>query len=93
MTSKIITYDLCAPGQDYTDLIAEIKKYSRWSKITESSWLIDTDDSCVSIRDNLNKYLDSNDRIFVGELTGEAAWRNIICGSDGLKERLIWIKK
>jgi hypothetical protein len=89
MTSKIITYDLRKPGQDYEDLISAIKKYYQWAKITESSWLINTDDSCVMIRDNLNQYLDSNDRIFVGNLSGEAAWRNVICGSDGLKERLI----
>ncbi|WP_455794688.1 SinR family protein [Clostridium butyricum] len=93
MSSKIITYDLCAPGQNYDDLITAIKKYSRWAKITESTWLLVTDDTCKTIRDNLNNYIDENDRLFVGELSGEAAWHNVICESDDLKERIIWIKK
>lgn len=85
---KIVTYDLCAPGKDYKDLINAIKSYPGWAKITESSWLIISDDSCEKIRDNLLNNMDINDRIFVATLTGEAAWQNVICGSDYLKKNL-----
>lgn len=86
--SKIITYDLCAPGRDYSDLYNYIKGFSAWAHITESVWFISSEKSCVDIRNDLNKLTDSNDRIFVAELTGVAAWRNTICKSDFLKENL-----
>lgn len=86
--SKIVTYDLCGTGKDYDDLISAIKSYSGWAKITESAWLIVSDDSCADIRDNLLTYMDSDDRLFVATLTGEAAWQNVICNSDYLKNNL-----
>lgn len=86
--SKIITYDLCTPGRDYSDLYDYIKSFSAWAHITESVWFISSEKSCVDIRNDLNKLTDSNDRIFVAELTGVAAWRNTICKSDFLKENL-----
>lgn len=86
--SKIITYDLCEPNQNYDDLYAYIKSLGRWARITESVWLVVTENSCEEIRNSINKITDSDDRVFVGELNGTAAWRNTICKSDALKERL-----
>ena len=88
MKSKIITYDLCAPGRNYDDLYKAIKSYGTWAHITESTWFVKTADSCTQIRDNLLSHVDSNDRLFVGELTGTAAWRNVICNNDYLKDNL-----
>lgn len=84
----IITYDLCSPGKNYSELIDAIKSYSKCSKVTESTWVISSNDSCKTIRDTLATYIDSNDRIFVGKLTGEAAWHNAICGANNLKTNL-----
>lgn len=86
--SKIITYDLCQPGQNYEDLISAIKEYSKWARVTESTWIIVTDDSCETIRNNLVQHIDTNDRLFVAKLSGEAAWRNVKCKNDWLKENL-----
>lgn len=88
MTSKIIEYDLCSPGRNYNTLYETIKSYSVWARITESTWFIRTDDSCVQIRDKLKKCMDNNDRLFVAELTGIAAWSNILCSNDYLKKHL-----
>ena len=88
MSSMIISYDLRAPGSNYTSLYEKLKSYTHWAKITESSWFIKTSKSCADVRDELSKVLDSNDRLFVGKLSGEAAWRNVICESDHLKENL-----
>lgn len=88
MSSKIITYDLCAPGRKYDQLIDHIKTYSSWARVTESTWVIASNDSCVTIRDTLKTYIDSNDRLFVGELTGVAAWSNVRCDSDYLKNHI-----
>lgn len=86
--SKIITYDLCNPGQNYDKLYEKIKSYGVWAHICESTWFISTSDSCVTVRDNLNSTLDNNDRLFVAELTGTAAWNNVICKADYLKKNL-----
>lgn len=83
--AKIITYDLKAPGRDYSTLISEIKKYSNCVKVTESTWIVSSSDACSDIRDHLVNYIDSNDRLFVANLSGEAAWRNSICSNDDLK--------
>lgn len=88
MSSKIISYDLCTPGRNYDNLYKAIKAYGIWAHIAESTWFIKTDDSCVQVRNTLLSQLDSNDRLFVGELTGNAAWFNTICNDDYLKENL-----
>ena len=86
--SKIITYDLCSPGRNYDDLYEKIKSYGPWAHICESTWIISTTDSCSDIRDNLKSVIDSNDRLFVAALTGGAAWSNVLCKSNWLKENL-----
>lgn len=88
MTSKIVSYDLCSPGRNYNELYEVIKKYPHWAHITESTWFIKSDSSCVEVRENLSKWMDSNDKIFVAELTGNAAWKNVICDDDYLKRNL-----
>lgn len=88
MSSKIISYDLCAPGRNYDELYKAIKAYGTWARITESTWFIKTNSTCNQIRDNLISYMDGNDRLFVGELEGSAAWHNVICKSSFLKENL-----
>lgn len=72
--SYFISYDLNNPGQNYDDLIEAIKKYGTYCKVNKSDWIIVSNDEAKTIRDNLNKYLDSNDRLFVGKLSGVGAW-------------------
>lgn len=88
MTSMIIEYDLCSPGRNYDELYKEIKSYGVWAHITESTWFIKTNDSCVQVRDKLSAHMDTNDRLFVAGLTGVAAWRNVLCDSEYLKKNL-----
>lgn len=88
MSSKIIEYDLQQPGTDYNALYKAIKEYGVWAHVTESTWIIKTDESCVAVRNKLIKLMDENDRLFVGELSGEAAWHNTICSNQSLKGSL-----
>ena len=60
------------------DLVAD-KDYS---KLYESS------SSSSEIRDNLKSYVDADDKLFVARLTGEAAWRNVLCTDKWLKDNL-----
>lgn len=86
--SKIVTYDLRSPGRDYNSLYEYLKSFPEWARITESTWFISSAKECIEIRDELDALTDSNDRIFVAELTGTAAWGNVMCDSDYLKENL-----
>ena len=88
MASMIVEYDLCSPGRDYEELYKAIKSYPIYAPITESTWYIKTDETCVQVRDKLKAHVDKNDRIFVVALSGVAAWRNILCDSEYLKENL-----
>jgi hypothetical protein len=67
MSIKIISYDLGQPetSSDYKKLIDYIKGLGAYKKPLESFWLVKTDYTCKTIRDNAKKYLDANDRIFV----------------------------
>lgn len=88
MTSKIIEYDLKKPGKNYDAVYEIIKSYPVWAHITKSTWFVKTSDTCVQIRDKITKEIDSNDTVFVATLKGEAAWKNVICDSEYLKENL-----
>lgn len=88
MNSYVITYDLCEPGKNYEELIENIKKYSYWGKLNKSSCLVKTDSNSTEIRQNLRTYLDSNDKLFVAKLTGQAAWTKCDCSDEWLKARL-----
>lgn len=88
MQSMIVCYDLRKPGADYSALYEKLKSYTHWAKITESTCFIKTGRSCSEVRDDLLTVMDSNDRIFVAKLTGEAAWRNTIGKSEYLKEHI-----
>lgn len=88
MTSKIIEYDLCSPGANYDALYEAIKSFGTWAHITESTWFVKTDSTYVQIRDKLLAEMDANDRLFVAELTGAAAWHNVICSNEFLSKHL-----
>lgn len=68
-----ISYDLRTPGRDYSTLIEAIKAYGIWWHQTQSVWIIVTNQSSACIRDNLMKYIDSNDLLFVIALKQEWA--------------------
>lgn len=87
MKTYIITYDL-RNNRDYASLHEAIKQYSKWAKITESTWGVVTSKSASEIRDNLRSVMDSDDRLFVLKSGVEAAWRNSICKNDWLQENL-----
>lgn len=88
MNKIIITYDLCGANKNYDDLIARIKKYPTSLKLNKSSWLIKTIYNCVQVRDELKKYIDQDDMLFVALLNGEAAWTKTESISTSIKSAL-----
>ena len=88
MNKIIVTYDLCGFDKDYNGLITRLKEYPVCLKLNKSSWLINTSFECAEVRDQLLKHLDSDDSLFVAELTGTAAWKKVESNSDDVKKAL-----
>ena len=67
MKYYLISYDLKTPGQNYSGLYDAIKSLGEWRHPMESTWVVLTDDNttAVMIRENLKKYLDTGDLVFV----------------------------
>lgn len=74
MSAYIVTYDLHKQGQNYDCIIAKLKAYPTHWHMQRSVWIISTNQSAAQVRDSLQSCLDSNDKLFVGKLSGEAAW-------------------
>jgi CRISPR/Cas system-associated endoribonuclease Cas2 len=87
MTCYIISYDLIGE-KNYKELYDAMKSYKNWAKITESTWALVSEKSAVDVREHLKKFIDSDDRIFVVKSGTEAAWNNVICSNEWLKENL-----
>lgn len=87
MPCYIISYDLRA-DRDYDELYEAIKSYGTWAHILESTWGVVTNKTATEIRDHLQKHMDADDGLFVVKSAGEAAWRNVLCEDQWLKDKL-----
>lgn len=86
--SKIIISDLHTPTDNTDRLFKKITAYGKYERICKDAWIISTTQSCSEIRDNLSAVLGRNDRIFVGDLTGVAAWQNMICYNERIVQMI-----
>lgn len=80
MRTFLISYDLLTPGRDYSTLYEHLKSYPAWCRPVRSVWLLKTKDFIApkEVRDSIAKYVDSNDKIFVINVTDRgAAWKNL----------------
>lgn len=78
MAIILVTYDLCAPGRDYTSVHSYLKTFT-YCKGLESVWLLDTQRAPTTIRDELRSKIDSSDKVFVTRVTREWASWNFTC--------------
>jgi hypothetical protein len=85
--AKLITYDLCAPIRNYPNLTNAIQAFPSCQKVTESCWVVAALGTCFQIAEYLRQFVDSNDRLFVAELT-DAAWLNVLCQDSDLRQTL-----
>lgn len=74
MASYIVTYDLHEQGQRYDCVVKKLRAYGTYFHMQGSVWIIVSSKAAKEIRDDLKSCLDSNDKLFVARLTGEAAW-------------------
>lgn len=67
-----INYDLRKPGRDYQPVYDYIKSHDGHAKPLQSLWLVRTEKSAATIRDELMRLVDSNDKIATFDVTGDA---------------------
>lgn len=80
MSVLLVTYDLRAPGRNYDALHNYLKTNFTYCKGMESVWLLDTNVEPGSLRDQLRKVVDANDKILVIRVTRQWASTNYGCG-------------
>lgn len=73
----LISYDLIAPGRDYSALYDAIRGLGAWWHCLESVWIVHHSGSAVEIRDYLQRFTDANDKLFVVELASGWASQNL----------------
>lgn len=83
----IISYQLI-PNRNIEPLHNAIKAYGTWAKINETTWAIVTTISAIEIRNYLQRFLNTNDRLFIIKSGLEAAWSNAACTNEWLKNNL-----
>src|SRR4051794_2984431 len=69
-------------SQDYARLIAEIKAYKNVINPLYSVWLLQTNWSAKQVRDDLQQWIDDNDRLLVLDATGKSAHWHTLRASD-----------
>ncbi|KOU17823.1 MULTISPECIES: hypothetical protein [Streptomyces] len=74
LKTLFIGYDLNRPGQDYANLIKEIKEVANgyWHHL-DSTWLVRTEKTCTQVRDTLLPHMDHGDELLVMDVSG-ANW-------------------
>lgn len=73
MNTIQINYDLRKPGRNYQPLYDYIKSFDGWCHLLESQWLVRTNKSAATVRDELRGVVDANDKVATFNVTG-VAW-------------------
>jgi len=82
MRRYIISYDLYRPGNNYSDLTAEIKRLGQdWEHPLANFWIVETELSAGEIRAILGNHLVTGDKLYVREAGRDMAAMDISPGS------------
>lgn len=73
MKTYIITYDLNKEGQNYQWLINKIQEY-KYIHPMKSVFFIKSNSTSTEINNILLDYIDTNDRLFISEVTSNRNW-------------------
>ena len=83
MASRLfgVSYDLRKPGQDYSSLTTALKNLGA-KKILQSHWVLRSVRSAEDLREHLKAFIDSNDRLFVDQISDWASFNTLATPKD-----------
>lgn len=84
----IVSYDLCQPNRNYSELYSALKSFPRWGRLTESTWAIVADKDHIEIRDFLMRFIDKNDRLIIIRSGKSAAWTKVLAPNEWVRSNL-----
>lgn len=86
----IIVLDIATPARDLQKLTGEIKSLGNWWHCLGHVWIVQTPLGVKEMRDRLRRRLESEDRLLILEVNGDAAWSGFEGESAGwLKDHLL----
>ena len=88
MPCYIVSYELKQPRAAYVGFFREIQSYPANVQILENVWAVVTEGSAADLRDRLWEFVDPDDGIFVLESGREAAWHDVRCENQWLRDHL-----
>lgn len=65
MPVKLITYDLNAKGQKHAEVLAKIKSFGVWARLSESSYAIKTNLTTDQLYQQFRPLIDNNDDLLI----------------------------
>ena len=74
--------------ENFEKIVAYLKSFNAWARITDSSFALTTDLKATDIRNEIVKRKDENDRVFVIKSGIEAAWSNTRGRNQWFKDNL-----
>ncbi|RMH13208.1 MAG: hypothetical protein D6701_12550 [Gemmatimonadetes bacterium] len=88
MPCYLVTYELKQPRHRYVEFMRELKSFEEWAQILDATWAVVSPLSAVEVRDHLWQFMDPDDGIFVIESGREAAWQDVRCENQWLRDHL-----
>lgn len=80
MAIYLVAYDLNQTGQNYQGLIGRLRQMDHFHA-QKSLWFVNYSGTSSALRDDLGRWIDANDVIFVDQVTGSWASINMpACG-------------
>jgi hypothetical protein len=67
-----INYDLRKPGRDYESLYKYLRSHKNHRRPLQSLWLVRTSKPVSTLRDEVKRHVDRNDKVLVFDVTGDA---------------------
>lgn len=80
MTSYLLTYDL-NNSKDYQKLYDELERLGA-HRTLDSVWLISVDNTARELREHVGQYIDSDDSLWVLEITKNHSFNNVRKGTN-----------
>lgn len=84
----LVAYELKQPREHYVELMKLLKSFDDWAQLLDSTWAIRTELAVVDVRDQLWEVMDPDDGLFVVESGRVAAWQDVRCENQWLKDNL-----